>query len=161
MLCTHTRARDFWKCKQSNRKSNKHFNPSHFVCIFVYVSIFIFVILPVSLILQGSTTVEPMAMLYFWPIVKNPGEWLSSSIKFSWYRGVAITPTHVRFGSVFVLFLARHPARSTNTRQSRTTPQRTMVPINGAKRCKMMKRNEKKERERDRKHNENTVRLET
>lgn len=30
-------------------------------------------ILPVSLILQGNTTVEPMAMLYFCPSVRNPG----------------------------------------------------------------------------------------
>lgn len=43
-LHAHTRTHaHFWKCKQSNRKSNKHFNPSHFVCIFVYVFIFIFV----------------------------------------------------------------------------------------------------------------------
>lgn len=34
---------------------------------------------------------SPMAMLYFWPMVKNPGEWLSSSKKVSWYRGDAIT----------------------------------------------------------------------
>lgn len=27
----------FGKCKQSNRKSNKHFNPSHFVCVFIFV----------------------------------------------------------------------------------------------------------------------------
>lgn len=36
--------------------------------------------IPVSLILHGKTTVDPMAMLYFWPSVKNPGVSLSSSM---------------------------------------------------------------------------------
>lgn len=74
-----------------NRKSNKHLNPQSFRFRFHFHLEFV-LFLPVSLILHGSTTVEPMAMLYFWPIVKNPGEWLSSSIKLSWYLGVAITP---------------------------------------------------------------------
>lgn len=148
----HTYTHNFWKCKQSNRKSNKHFNPSHFVCIFVLRFHFHFrKILPVSLILHGKTTVEPMAMLYFWPIVKNPGEWLSSSIKFSWYRGVAITPTHIHvwFGYCVWFWHGNRHADKYTSNNSRPHNERWF-----RLRCTAMQNNEKKEKQR-----ENTMRI--